>query len=295
MSESRTAVEHMTVPVPIGIPGESCFACGALMAEDQRYCLNCGERRGQPRVPLHPEAPATRPAPPEPEDPSRVPARLLGRPISIGAAVAGIAVLLLAGLVGVLIGNSGDNGPATAAAPPRPQVITIATPGAGAASAADQTFTSDWPDGTDGYTVQLQTLSKDASDPAAVATAKSAALDKGAPAVGALDSDDFESLDSGNYVVYSGVFKSKTAATKGLKKLKDKFPGARVVAVKASGGSGGSGKKVNKGELKDLQNSSPQDYQKKSKKLPDKLKTPGKAPPKDDKKAGGGGKVETIG
>jgi hypothetical protein len=215
--------------------------------------------------------------------------------MSVGAAVAGAAVVLLAGLVGVLIGNSGDSGPATAAAPPRPQVITIAAPGAGTAAAADQTFTSDWPDGTDGYTVQLQTLSKDSSDPAAVATAKSAAEGKGAPDVGALDSDDFGSLAPGNYIVYSGVFDGKAAATKGLKKLQGKFPGARVVPVNTSGGSSGSGKKVNKSQLKDLQNSSPQDYQKKSKKLPDKLKTPGKAPPKDNKKAGGGGKVETIG
>jgi hypothetical protein len=52
---------------------------------------------------------------------------------------------------------------------------------------------------------------------------------------------------------------------------------------------------VSKGSLKGLQNLSPQDYQKKSKKLPDKLKLPGKPPPTDNKKPGGGGAVQGIG
>ena len=31
---------------------ESCPNCGARMAADQRYCLNCGHRRGDPRLPF---------------------------------------------------------------------------------------------------------------------------------------------------------------------------------------------------------------------------------------------------
>ena len=31
---------------------ESCPNCGARMAADQRYCLNCGHRRGEPRLPF---------------------------------------------------------------------------------------------------------------------------------------------------------------------------------------------------------------------------------------------------
>ncbi len=30
--------------------GEPCEECGAPLAADQRYCLNCGQRRGEPRV-----------------------------------------------------------------------------------------------------------------------------------------------------------------------------------------------------------------------------------------------------
>ena len=31
-------------------PGEQCAGCGAALAEDQRYCLQCGARRGLPRL-----------------------------------------------------------------------------------------------------------------------------------------------------------------------------------------------------------------------------------------------------
>lgn len=42
---------------------EGCPACGAAMASDQRYCVECGERRGPARVPLK-EGPAPPAAPP---------------------------------------------------------------------------------------------------------------------------------------------------------------------------------------------------------------------------------------
>ena len=59
--------------------------------------------------------------------------------------------------------------------------------------------------------------------------------------------------------------------------------------------AGRRAKTVGKSSLKDLQSSSPKDYSKKSRKLPDKLKLPGKPPPKDNKKPGGGGGVQVIG
>ncbi len=34
----------------LGEHGEPCRGCGAPLAADQRYCLNCGLRRGEPRV-----------------------------------------------------------------------------------------------------------------------------------------------------------------------------------------------------------------------------------------------------
>jgi hypothetical protein len=46
--------------------------------------------------------------------------------------------------------------------------------------------------------------------------------------------------------------------------------------------------------IQDLENTSPEEYQKKSAKLPKQLTTPGKLPPKDDKPAGGGGDSQTF-
>jgi hypothetical protein len=73
----------------------------------------------------------------------------------------------------------------------------------------------------------------------------------------------------------------------------------------SSGGStkdsGSSGAKSSKGSkstnksVKDLNNSSGSDYQKKSEKLPKQVGTGGKAPPKDNKPAGGGSDFEDIG
>ncbi len=51
---------------------------------------------------------------------------------------------------------------------------------------------------------------------------------------------------------------------------------------------------MGKNQLKELQGLSPEEYQKKAKKLPDTTKLPGKAPPKDDKKPGGGGEGDVI-
>jgi hypothetical protein len=221
---------------------------------------------------------------------------LWSTPLRAGTALVGVVVLLLALLVGVLIGNSGDQPRPVAAAAPKPQVITIAPSSPGSAGAsANATFTSDWPDGKQGYTIQLKALPKDGTQVSAVDSAKTELGGKGAKNVGALDSDNFSSLDPGNYVVYSGIFDKRAQAAKELKKMKKNFPAAKVISVSPGAGSSKGGKKVSKGSLKGLQNLSPQDYQKKSKKLPDKLKLPGKPPPTDNKKPGGGGAVQGIG
>lgn len=110
----------------LGEQGEPCAACGAPLAADQRYCLNCGQRRAGPRVDYRrhlnappaaeeeegapseaPQQPPTA-APAEPPRPERDYAPL--------AAVGGIAVLGLMLLVGVLIGK-GNGGTTTAPAP----------------------------------------------------------------------------------------------------------------------------------------------------------------------------------
>ena len=52
-----------------------------------------------------------------------------------------------------------------------------------------------------------------------VAAAKDAAKKKGAPDVGLIDTDSFESLPPGNFIVYSGQYDSKAKAADALSKL----------------------------------------------------------------------------
>lgn len=104
---------------------EICEQCGAPLADDQRYCLECGQRHSGPRVDYRhymagtpqPAEAKIEPAPTagaeEPEKPQRDFAPL--------AAVGGIAVLGLMLLVGVLIGKGNSD---TAAVPP-PQVVRV--------------------------------------------------------------------------------------------------------------------------------------------------------------------------
>jgi hypothetical protein len=80
---------------------DRCADCHAPLAPDQRYCVNCGERRGQARFSFEAlVAPA--PAPP--------PARRRRLQVSSSFSfIAGVATLLLALGVGVLIGHNGNS------------------------------------------------------------------------------------------------------------------------------------------------------------------------------------------
>lgn len=119
--------------------GEQCASCGAPLAGDQRYCLQCGQRRGDPRLPfmdavvlMDAVQRSQQPPPPPP------PAKKSRGGISPNAAlITGIGVLLLALGLGVLIGRSGDNG-TTASAPAAPQVITVNEGGSSSGGGAEE-------------------------------------------------------------------------------------------------------------------------------------------------------------
>lgn len=120
--------------------GDNCPNCGSVLASDQRYCLQCGQRRGEPRLPFMdavvfmetskraPAEPGAAPAPPPPAD---------RRPFMSANAslVAGVATLVLAIGVGVLIGRSGE-GDASNAAAPAPQIIRVGGGGGEVATTA---------------------------------------------------------------------------------------------------------------------------------------------------------------
>ena len=113
---------------------DHCVNCGAPLAPDQRYCVNCGERRGKPRFALAgvPDA-VTQEVTTRSSAPPRRPRTSAGFNL-----IAGVATLLLAMGVGVFIGhNSSSNSNNKQAAAPS---ITVqgggANPGASTDSAA---------------------------------------------------------------------------------------------------------------------------------------------------------------
>jgi hypothetical protein len=281
-------------------PATACEHCGAPLGEDQRYCLSCGAASPAARVapPRSAAAPGVG-GPTSPEGPAP------GRDLTPVWALGGLLALAVVLIAGVLIGRSGSK-PATAAAP-----IVRVTGGGAATSGGDTASTAgsvatDWPDGASGWTVELGRVAKAGASASSVAAAKSAAAKKGAPKVGVLDSDSYGSLPGGDYVIYSGKYASKAKAAAALKKLKKKYPSAKVVhvsgAAAAGGGSSGGGSDASspaagakaKQAIKDL-NKSGGAYEEQQKKKPKTIVVPGKAPPKDNKAPGGGSAGESIG
>ncbi|MEN3285331.1 MAG: hypothetical protein V7607_6471 [Solirubrobacteraceae bacterium] len=211
----------------LGAQGEPCATCGAPLAADQRYCLECGARRAQARLAfrdiLAGQAPPPGAAPPGASAASDPPPARAGL-----AFLAGLLCLLVALGVGVLIGRSGNDTPTAATTPPA-QVITVG-----------------------------------GSAPATTTT----------PAAGSTDNSGAAGPDSSSS-------SSSSKSTKG--------------SSGSSSKSSKSGSKSTNKSVKDLSNSSGSDYQKKSDKLPKQVGTGGKAPPKDDKPAGGGSDFQDIG
>jgi hypothetical protein len=115
---------------PLAGSGEGCPSCGASLAPDQRYCLACGRRRGDPRLPfmdavVFMESSKRRPQPQPVAAPSSAPSDDRRPFMSANASlIAGVATLVLAIGVGVLIGRSGNSGSSNAANA-TPQIIRV--------------------------------------------------------------------------------------------------------------------------------------------------------------------------
>jgi hypothetical protein len=108
--------DEPTRQLSLASASEHCVNCGAPLASDQRYCVNCGERRGKPRFALagsHEEAVQEGVTGKSSSAPRR-PRTSAGFNL-----IAGVATLLLAMGVGVLIGHNSSNNsaPKAAAAP----------------------------------------------------------------------------------------------------------------------------------------------------------------------------------
>ena len=100
--------------------GESCAVCGAPLADDQRYCLECGERRspissvllgGPPTRGEQQSSASVSPPSAPPAIPGQGGSGAGGGRGSAVTVIAGVGVLLLAMGVGVLIGRSRRRAP----------------------------------------------------------------------------------------------------------------------------------------------------------------------------------------
>jgi hypothetical protein len=215
--------------------------------------------------------------------------------------LAGAAALALGILAGVLIAGGGDDTPPPVAVASTP--VATATPNATVPAATATptatvaaTFAPDWPAGQTGWTVQLKTLPKDTATPEAVAAAKAEAAGQGAADVGALDSDEFATLDGGNYVIYSTVASTKPDAEATLEAVKANFPNAKVVEVGDKASPTPTPVKKSKADLKQQEETqSPEDAQKNTRKAPPTVESEGTPPPADGKKPGGDSEATEIG
>jgi hypothetical protein len=152
------------LPASPGESGDRCSACGSPLAHDQRYCVECGERRGQSRFPVAQPASEVTTRRTRAVRPRRATAVSSGTTL-----VAGVGVLLLAIGLGVLIGRLGHNNNNASARTPAAQVITVQGGGGGAAATTSATST----------TVHVTKKSKSKLDAAAKDTAPpSAAVQK---------------------------------------------------------------------------------------------------------------------
>lgn len=129
--ESRSSLDAPTAEMPVvpaavraaplGSTRDRCAACGAPVAPDQRYCVECGQRLGGARLPFMDDASRHSGRSPARAAPAK--ARL-----SVNSTlIAGVGTLLLAMGIGILIGRSS---PGSSKASP---VQYVTAPGAGVA------------------------------------------------------------------------------------------------------------------------------------------------------------------
>jgi hypothetical protein len=84
----------------VSATGQHCASCGATLAPDQRYCVECGQRRGPTRPPFLEGVGQQQSAP------APAPAKKGPRFSPNTALIAGIGTLMLAMATGVLIGRT---------------------------------------------------------------------------------------------------------------------------------------------------------------------------------------------
>jgi hypothetical protein len=216
-------------PPPPPPPGPVCANCGAPVRADQDWCLNCGAAvttevagAGGWRTPL----------------------AIVVTVLLVAAAVLVFAFIELSGeadrvanapvtgptgtatAVTGVTGPSGPSGISGASGPTGsttgPSSSPFPTPTGSPGGSGD---IGKWPDGKRAYTVILFSETTRAS---AEAKAKTVS---GLPDVGILKSDDFSSLTSGYYVVFSSQYETNGAAQNAADAAASQAPGAYAKEV----------------------------------------------------------------
>ncbi|HWF54167.1 MAG TPA: hypothetical protein VG223_06055 [Solirubrobacteraceae bacterium] len=171
---SYPAVEAHSPAAPISVSsGDRCTNCHAPLAADQRYCVNCGERRGGPRF----SSALLDPGAASPTAAEAASQREPGGPrFGSGATlVAFVATLLVAVGLGVLIGHDSSNTtPRTTTAAAAPNIIVNGGGAAGTSTSA--TSSSAGPSRSKG--AKASRASTKASAPAKVVAKANSAANK---------------------------------------------------------------------------------------------------------------------
>jgi hypothetical protein len=201
-----------------------CPRCGAPYGANQEYCLECGLRLGesggvigrlsaawQERFGWYPRDWIWR--------------VLLGFLIAVAGATAAIVLSEAGAQDRTIVATEGGppHAPTTAQATatvPLPSVpsgtptgtpSTPTTPPPATTTAPRPGALTAWPAGRSGFTVVLQSIPSSAGRSLALARARDASR-AGLPQVGVLDSSRYASLHPGYYVVFSGIYSSRSQA-----------------------------------------------------------------------------------
>jgi septal ring-binding cell division protein DamX len=256
-----------TPPTPPAAPDapppptpRACPRCGAGLAPDQEWCLNCGADVGARvaetprwRVPVlivgvllvaalgaialalielanddqqvaqTPPAQTATPTPTPPQAPTGE------QPAPGEAGATPGAQVPEASDSATAPGQSGDatptpenEGGSAGTATPSPSPGAGASPSPSPGSGAGSTGTvASWPSGKTAWTVILESATSQSA-----ADAKANELSTSGTSVGVLHSDDFSSLNPGYWVVFSGQYDSESAAQSAADGLKSKVPEA---------------------------------------------------------------------
>ena len=141
-----TREDEATNPEPLGKEGDVCAQCGTKLAVDQRYCLNCGTPRAEPRLDFQRHLSAGGGSGAGPSRAGAGGGGVQWSPLFVVLAIAALGVMLL---LGVLIGK--DDNEVTVTEVPA-STTTTTTPAATTPTTTPTTPTTTTPSGTEGAT-----------------------------------------------------------------------------------------------------------------------------------------------